>query len=83
MRSCPFFGRSSFRQAAHPFTAGIASQLRWAWVWWCQYALDVGAIDEAERGVLEVRAPMALAHALGAQGGTQHESDPVDQFLNS
>jgi hypothetical protein len=48
--------RAFLAHASHPFTAGIASQLGFGFQMWCQYSVEMGAIDKVERDDLVTRA---------------------------
>jgi hypothetical protein len=77
----------SLRQAAsgqslHPRLPTTLAELAVGWGTFLDYAVDVGAIDRAERVSLETRVWAGLKAATDAQILLQTESDPVPRYLD-
>lgn len=68
-------------EGQHARTPGIVADLAFGWRNWLAFAVDVCAIDRAERDTLERRVWRALMETAAAQAEHAAAADPVEQFL--
>jgi hypothetical protein len=66
----------------HARLPDMLAQLQSGWEMWLEFALDVGAITESERGALLVRGRKALRDVAGLQAAYYQASDPTHRFLS-
>lgn len=66
---------------SHARTPEIVANLAAGWRWWLSYALDVGAITDAEAALLWRRVWMALGKSADSQDEHQRASEPTQRFL--
>lgn len=67
---------------AHLRTPVIAAELRVGLEVFCRFAVECGAITQAEAGAHVAHAVGVLAKTAGAQATYQRDSDPVNRFLS-
>jgi hypothetical protein len=74
--------RSAARgSASHARTPEIVANLATGWRWWLSFAVDVGAITDAEAASLWSRVWTALGTSAASQDEHQRASEPTQRFL--
>jgi len=68
--------------AVHARLPAIVAQLQSGWETWLEFALEAGAISNAEQLELQQRGRSALAEMIAAQSFFHQASDPAQRFLN-
>lgn len=65
----------------HRRTATAIASLAWGWATWLDFAIDIGAISEGQRGSLWNRGWTALLDAAEAADASVGETDPAKRFM--